>query len=625
MNRQLDPGNGGRERRAVTLRRSAVSAALLTVLVCTACGGPEEPVHYEDLVVSGRLAVVAGAEAGGERWCADETRFAVALSGGTEVQIPLVLGKSPHLAVAACRPPDPETAPELASSPAGSPPAGLHVAVLGQAGPGSELQLPVADDGWAEGSLDLSGLAGARAILRLRVDGPEAGEVLVSDLWVRHRREDRASGDPPRAPNGTQILLISVDTLRADALGGAAGPGGAAGAVTPGLAAFAEGAEAFSPHYAAASWTKPSHATLLTGLPTEAHGAILQDQGLSPTAATLAERFSAAGLRTAGLVYDTVWLDPKFGFDRGFDEYRVKPWNADQAVRFTTSWIARHRREPFFYFLHVFTPHSDKEILPYEATGVTRETVAERFALAGYGCRRRHCASRLLLAINAGRVAPLPVEEEVLRFLYARGVETVDRALARLFADLEEQGLLDRMLVVVTSDHGEAFFEHGRLLHSTHHEEILRVPLLVRWPGGERAGEVRTTPTAAIDLAPTLLRGAGLETGGLPGIPLQDPPERGARRRELFAGTVTKAVMVGPWKALFSMTEAPPELYRLDRDPGETRNLAAEHPQVLAELRERVSDHVKAAQSLTGARGVSEIPSLTSEERRRLKALGYVD
>lgn len=612
----------------------ALPTALALALWTAACPGPEGPVRYEDLVTSGRLTA-AGAEAGQQRVCADETRFAVALEAGTELTVPLTLGDASRLAISACQPREPSAGAE-------APPARLHLALQGTDHDATALRLAVTGDRWAEESLELRAPAGfgtpARGELRIRLGAAEGGEVLVSDLWLRHREKSR-SGDAPRRSSGrasasenepVQILLVSVDTLRADVLTGL--PDAKANrrpaterADTPALAGFAESSQVYSPHYAAATWTKPSHASLLTGLPVEAHGAMLQESPLAPAVTTLAERLSDAGLRTAGLVYDCLWLDPKWGFDRGFDEYRVRRWHADQAVRFTTSWIARHRREPFFYFLHLFTPHSDMEILPYEAPGVSRTTVAEGFGVTGYGCREGSCASSLLHGIDSGRIAPLPGEGDLLRFLYHRGVENTDRALGRLFADLAESGLLDRMLVVVTSDHGEAFFEHGRLLHSTLHEEIVRVPLLVRWPGGAGAGEVRTVPTSSIDLAPTLLRAAGLGTGGLPGRALQDLRSAGESRREVFAGTVQKMVVAGPWKAIFSLAGAPPELYRLDRDPGETRNLSAEHPEILAKLQALVVRHATDARSLTGSKGVAEIPELSPEERRRLESLGYLD
>lgn len=651
---------------AARRRAGAAGAALVAAaaaLHLAACRDPGPPLRYDDLVTSGRLDAVArieeDLEPAAERLCADQTRFAVALAGGLEIELPLALGEEPELTVAACATaaleadgaPEgaegaaaPESAPSVASTPEGAtsvastrkgatsvaraPAAGvLALTVQGPAGLATELRLPVDGAAWAERSVSLAAMAGGPASLRLRVTAPAGGAVLVSDLWVRHRPPEPAAaggGDPPpaagrpeRRPEGPPVLLVSVDTLRSDA---ALAPGSA-------LAGFAERAERFDPHYAAASWTKPSHATLLTGLPVEAHGVELEGQVLLPEATTLAERFSAAGFTTAGLVYDCLWLDPRWGFDRGFDEYRVTRWGGDQAVREAVSWIGRHRREPFFYFLHLFTPHSDMRRLPYEGHEVTRETVAERFGLEGYGCREGACASSLLQAINAG-LAPLPEEDEVLRFLYERGVATTDRALGRLFADLDALGLLDRMLVVVTSDHGEAFLEHGELLHTTLHEEVLRVPLLVHWPRGARAGERRSVPTTSIDLAPTLLAAAGLDREGLPGWDLAqaaEPAGADGGRRALFAGTTGKAVVAWPWKAIFHLApEGPPELYRLDRDPGERRNLAEGQAEVVARLRDMGIGHVVAGREMTRPEGHPDLPVLTPEERRRLEALGYL-
>jgi arylsulfatase A-like enzyme len=252
---------------------------------------------------------------------------------------------------------------------------------------------------------------------------------------------------------------------------------------------------------------------------------------------------------------------------------------------------------------------------------VTRETVAARFGLEGYGCREGVCASSLLQAINAG-LPPLAGEEEALRYLYRRGVATADRALGRLFADLDELGLLDDMLVVVTSDHGEAFFEHGQLLHTTVHEEILRVPLFVHWPGGARAGERRSVPTASIDLAPTLLAAVGLDHQGLPG---RDLATLGDGRRALVAGTLYKAVIAPPWKAIFAINRPEdPVLFHLGRDPGERHDLAARHPEILARLRDLGLAHVVASRELTRPEGDPERPVLSPEERRRLEALGYL-
>lgn len=585
----------------------------LQVLASGACspGSSGSAGLYDDFVTSGRLGSFGGVEAGVEATCADETRFAVALAPGAEIRLPVELRAEPELTLAACL--------AAGDSSLGSDGAAIRVEVRGSAGLASATDLQVDGSGWRERRLDLRAHAGRRVDLRLRAAGPAGARLLVSDLHVRHQpaaipRERRAA-----AAAGPAVLLVSLDTLRADAVEPAA---------TPALAAFAGRAEVWSPHYATATWTKPSHASLLTGYPPEVHGAQLETQAIDPAVSTLAERFAAAGHHTAGLVYDCEWLDPKWGFDRGFAEYRVMPWGADAAVRASVDWMVERRGEPFFYFLHLFTPHSDRAVLPYEAAGVDRATVEERFGVEDYGCRHGVCASRLLHRLN-GYLKPLPREEAILRFLYRQGVSTTDVALGRLFGDLEAAGLFDRMLIVVTSDHGEAFFEHGQVLHGTLHREVVEVPLLVKWPRGEHAGRRRHTPSSSIDLAPTLLAAAGIAAPGLPGSPLhaRDPAA------PAFAGTTSKAIFTRRFHAIFHLASAGgtgerAELFDLRADPLEQHDLAQVQAEELDRLRRRLGEHLETGRRLRrslGAGGESEGEvELTPEERRRLRALGYL-
>jgi arylsulfatase A-like enzyme len=255
---------------------------------------------------------------------------------------------------------------------------------------------------------------------------------------------------------------------------------------------------------------------------------------------------------------------------------------------------------------------------------VTPETVERRFGVPDYGCRQGLCASSLLRAITDGRVAPEPGDAEILRFLYDRGVERLDAALGGLFADLAAAGLYDDLVIAFTADHGEAFLEHGRLTHSTWHEEVLRVPLIVKWPRGERAGAVRRGPAGAADVAPTLLAAAGVAAEGLPGADLR------TRRadRPVFAGTYARVVIQGTVKAVLPLDGAPPALFDLAADPGERHDLAAERPDELARLRRLLAAETAAENRLR--RQIAAVESaggaaMTAEERARLRALGYVD
>ncbi len=591
-------------------RRLAAVGLAAAAALALGCG-PESSVRYQDFIVSGQLASALSAvharRGVGEAFCADETRYGVIVAPGATIELRTRLGEAPRLVFDGC---------------AGRAEAGdLTVTVEGTGHRSTESRMHVTPDAWSVRSLDLSRFAGEPVTLRLHAGVPAGGRLLISRFYVRDRLPPAPDpGSPPRL----QVLLISLDTLRADAVG-AAGAAGGSGSATPALDAFAERSETWSPHYSAATWTKPSHASLLTGLPVEVHGAELAPQAISPSVETLAERFQAAGFTTSGLVRNCLWLDRKWGFDRGFGSYRVVLWRAGQAARATADWIADHRGEPFFYFLHLYTAHSDTRRLPYESEGMHPATVEELFGVPGYGCRRGACASKLLTQIDAGEIAPIPREPEILRYLYEAGISTADAALGRLFRDLREDGLFDRLLIVVTADHGEAFEEHGKLLHPPEapYRELLEVPLLIKWPGGRHAGERRTTPSSSLDIAPTLLAAAGLSADGLPGSILGERKPNAP----VFSGTTYKSVIAGGLQAIFPPGDTAPELYDLERDPREGRDLAASRPGQVVRMRELLRRRLEADARLRAAlqsRGEAPSPDLTPEERQRLEALGYL-
>ena len=427
-----------------------------------------------------------------------------------------------------------------------------------------------------------------------------------------------------RRGSAPQILLVSVDTLRADVLEATTADGAP---LAPNLRRLAAEGERFTPHHAGASWTKPSHAMLLTGYPLSVHGADGVEATIDPAVPTLAERLRRAGLATGGMVHDCVWLNPKFGFARGFDDYRSVKWGGGQIGRVVVQLDGSPPRRPFFFFLHTFDVHSDFYHLPYEGAGATAAGVEALFGVPHYGCRQGECASGLLAAINEHRVAPLPQEPEILRHLYAAGVAEVDGELGRLFDDLRGAGLWEDLLVVVTADHGEMLLEHGATSHGTSWEPVLRVPLIVKWPAGMDDGRVgvRTTvPTASIDVAATLLAVAGAEAADLPGVDLRRP----RAERPIFSGSSSWwAVYGGDWKAILPAGGQPPRLYDLAADAGEKASLASERPEELERLRGDLAAleawSATARRRLDAGAGAAQ-GELTREERERLRALGYL-
>ena len=421
-----------------------------------------------------------------------------------------------------------------------------------------------------------------------------------------------------KAPKPAQILFISVDTLREDAIESL----GSGGSGTPRLDALVAESQVWSPHYAAATWTQPSHATLLTGLPTSLHGVEKPGDIIHSGVITLAERMSSAGLLTAARVHDCVWLDPKFGFKRGFDDFKARSFGLSKMVREVANWMSDHQDEPFFFFFHNYEPHSDFSFLPYEAPGVTKLDVEQSSGLANFGCREGVCASALLQKIERGEIEPLAGELEAMSSLYHQGVSYTDEQLGVLFEHLKALGMWDRLMIVLTSDHGESFEAAGRAMHGGPWEEILRVPLIIKWPQGEFAGERRDMATSSADLAPTFLAAVGVDARDLPGTDLRIK----RRATPIFAGTLEKVVVNEGWKGVFRSGK-PARLYDLDQDPGELNNLAETNPEErerLSTLLEDWKGSLKPQIEARDRRAQAASISLTPEETQRLKSLGYL-
>jgi len=593
--------------RPAATRRATLAAALAGAVACGRSASPPAPL-YQDLIVEGRLASSRGAIAPGEIFCADELRYGLKLADGDELTAEVLVSPGARLELASC-----VSWPKGDRQERGGDALELEItAAAGGAPLAHRLAAPRSTRPF-RGELDLGGLAPGPARVRLRARVPSGRDLFLRDLVVRTPRAPAPR--PPATPR--QVLLISVDTLRGDALGALGGPW-----PTPRLDRFAAGAEVFGQHYSAASWTKPSHASLLTGQSPPVHGAGEDPETpIHPRLPLVAERFREAGFATQGLVTECVWLRPGYGFGRGFDAYQSRPWSPQQLTRQAANWVAAHQGDDFFLFLHLFDPHSDFWHLPYESPGVQRRLVVERFG-RDYGCRAGKCASHLLMAIQQGEIEPLPRDPEVLGFLYGGGVRHLDETLGGLVADLETLGILDGMLVVLTSDHGEALLEQGRVLHGTPWNQVLRVPLVVKWPGGDRAGRRHDGPTSALDLAPTLLAAFGLPAGELPGADL-----RAARReRPVFAWGGWRAVVEGKLKAVFPPGAGEPLLFDLEADPAETRSLARQRPDDLARLAALLRAREGRDEALRGRLGAASQAAapLSEEDRARLRALGYL-
>lgn len=482
---------------------------------------------------------------------------------------------------------------------------------------------------------------------RHRRSGLAAGLVLLLMLGPLLACNSSGSETSLRPP---LVLLISIDTLRPDVLGsyGSQRPN------SPHLDEFARDSVRFRRAYAPSPWTIPSHASLMTSLEPDAVGAHAAEP-VPDAALTLPEVFAEQGFAT-GAVVNTIYLDRKYGFDQGFDEFEhhLGRKDAPESIARALDFLLQHGGRPRFFFLHLFDVHAPYlHPPPYDAPPESDTGQPDEDILF---LRRVHYHDHLPSLSEVASVA-------ALRARYEAGVNRVDDLLGGLFDALRDLGLYDDALILITSDHGEAFFErrvwvgHGLFLH----ESELRIPMFLKLPSRrDLEGTVVETPVSLLDVAPTLLDALGLEIPdrfeGHSLIPLVEDPAIAPRFRRPIRATSsntggTSSLHDGRWKYIQPLALAEAEvierhlkpepevrsdladrisggarLYDLHRDPEEKINLISEHPEIARGLARALDEHHQAAarrraQLRRGEGGVI----LTPDEKARLRALGYGD
>jgi len=288
-----------------------------------------------------------------------------------------------------------------------------------------------------------------------------------------------------RPPN---VLLISIDTLRADRLGchGYARP------TTPALDRFAaEHAVRFAHAYAEAPWTLPSHVTMLSGLHPLTHGVRQPDQQPGDEVEMLAQRLAPTHYGFA--FTDGGWLSEPWGFARGFASFQARDQDLAKSIEQALEFVRfREPKGPWFGFVHTYDVHCPYDPPPPYA-GTFRSEGAEPLEVAG------RCGNP-----DYNALALTPAQARYLSDRYDEDVRRADDALAQLFAALDALDLWKDTLVIVTADHGEEFLEHGQIGHErTLSREVLSIPLLIAVPG--LAPRVVDAPVGLADLVPTLL------------------------------------------------------------------------------------------------------------------------
>ena len=489
-----------------------------------------------------------------------------------------------------------------------------------------------------QGWIDRRGPPGSARRRRLHIDAALVALVVGAGFGAGCEREP--AGEPDR-PN---VLLISLDTVRADHLDiyGYERP------TSPNLARFAERATLYERAHTTAPWTLPAHASLFTGLYPPEHGSQMvrrapdaRPHAALPLAAeltTLAEVFQAAGYRTAGVAANFLYFASRYQLDQGFGHSEVLPGKTGSSVapallvnERAIMWLRSEgtngsEKRPFFLFLNYMDAHA-----PYNTTSPRGfiEGAVPDFSLEDH---------RATEALVVGSDDPIPQERiQVVIDQYDLGIASADEGVGALFAALSEMGLFDDTLIVVTSDHGEFLGEHRLLGHAKDvYEGTMWVPLLIKEPA-QRTGRVDSRSISLVHVARLVLATVGLEHLAPDGAFPHRWPERASFAENRYSLWVD---MAQPWGSRFDRirevlyrdefkyihsSDGRHELYDLARDPSEASNLLDASPELGPAWIDRIAVARPAADPDRSRADPTEMKPLSQEELEQLRALGYVE
>lgn len=439
-----------------------------------------------------------------------------------------------------------------------------------------------------------------------------------------------------KAGNGPVIVIV-VDAMRPDRTS----PYGAARDPSPVMSKLADEGVTLTNYFVNANWTRPSTASILTGLLPSDHQVQGEADKLKDRMTTIAELLRDAGVPT-GAVIGNGNAASAFGLAQGFSEFAdtVKHWKglptADDVVDLALPFVERHANERFFLFVFMVDPHD-----PYHAPGnfETQYVTDPSVPLI----RTPHW--------EIGNYSPQQVAR--MQETYDGAVAYTDRALGRFFARLQELGVYDRSTIMLTADHGEAFGEHGVFLHAHHlYDEIVRAPLIIKTPAMSRRGGYSPVMAQSIDLFPTIARAfgvappAGLLGADLFGLLARPESSRpviaeftnfGIKRRmvrtltdkvvwQLPADEAQFLATVRKKSLLPSVTfdHETIKLFDMAKDPLEQHDLYSE--QAMREPRwAKLMESLRAYEKRHGAKATEVVERLDTETYRDLKELGYID
>ncbi len=403
------------------------------------------------------------------------------------------------------------------------------------------------------------------------------------------------------SPGDGPVLLISLDTARADHFSCYGYPR----QTTPFLDEWAHETVLFENAISEEPWTLPAHSTMLTGLHPSRHG-VNASSTLSNDFVSIAEQFHAQGRATGAFMGSALWFYPWRNLNQGFDNYDCGDGYRDvfSSLGLVNHWLDTHSGPGLFLFFHIMDLHA------------RAQTPGGRLDYQPPAPQWRHFSKN-----------PGSQSRKAKTARYDDSLRAVDTALKELFERLRRENRYDEALIIVTADHGEELGDRGRFGHWTVFEECARIPLLVKFPHGQRAGTRYAGLVQLADLYPTMCAAAGIPVPeGLNGVNLADllsgtaPPRKHAR---IQRGPQT-CIRGTRWKYVVDETRRKPLLFDLCAGPLERKNrYSTRHPQI-TELQQaharfffRHSDAVPLS--------APPAPEASAEQRQLMESLGYLN
>ncbi len=453
---------------------------------------------------------------------------------------------------------------------------------------------------------------------------------------------------PPRVTSRPNVIVYLIDTLRADYLTSY----GADPRVSPYLHELGQDGFVFEDFFAVASWTRPTTATVLTGLYPTSHG-VSSGKAMSSSLVTMGELMGSAGYSSWAAVANAQIGSRTLQFEQGFHRFvpleGLEPPPVERATESSSGqindtvipWLDENRGEPFFLYLHSLDPHA-----PYRAPGHFQEVFGKDYRGPQRG---KAAAPRIAEQIGAWDLNDEDVE--YIRDTYRNEIAYQDLQIQRLVDALEERDLLDNTVIMVLSDHGEEFLDHGDWIHGHRMwQELVRVPLILWMPEGIRRElgvqpKVVADPVSQLDLVPTVTALLNIDDpyprqgeSLLPLLSAERAEPRVIYGEEVrfddddYLGAIVYQGMKLIWKRDRDTDEMTYRLFDLGADPAEQNDLAEAQPEMvknLLRLRDRKREAIQRHAGTVEAAGFPSIGAgqpayLDDRARRQLEALGYL-